>query len=88
MKSPTVSKDRHVPRLSLSRAEVAVSIGVSITSIDVMVKEGALPPPRLWHSRKVWLVSDVEAAIQSWPEHNIDGRSEGDTTVPEEWRAS
>ena len=32
-----------------------------------MVSEGVLPPPRSWHSRKIWLVSEVEAYLNEWP---------------------
>ncbi|RRI02289.1 hypothetical protein EH240_12535 [Mesorhizobium tamadayense] len=35
-----------------------------------MVTEGALPPPRTWHSRKLWLVAEVEAHMNEWP---VDG---------------
>jgi excisionase family DNA binding protein len=38
-----------------------------------MVIEGALPPPRRWHSEKLWLVSEVEAFLNDWP---IDGKLE------------
>jgi hypothetical protein len=40
-----------------------------------MVAEGVLPPPRKWHSRKLWLVSEVEAYLNELP---IDG--EGPST--------
>lgn len=65
---------RPVPRISLSRREVAAAIGVSPTTVDVMVKEGVLPPPRVWHTRKVWLVREIEAAVSDWP---VDGEPEG-----------
>jgi hypothetical protein len=39
-----------------------------------MVKEGVLPPPRVWHTRKVWLVREIEAAVSDWP---VDGEPEG-----------
>lgn len=58
----------NVPRLALSRSELAISIGVSPTSIDVMVEEGVLPPPRQWHTRKLWIVQEVQAALMEWPE--------------------
>jgi hypothetical protein len=32
-----------------------------------MVSEGVLPSPRLWHSRKIWLVAEVEAYLNEWP---------------------
>lgn len=60
-------------RLSLGRADLAIAIGVSTSSIDVMVAEGALPPPRIWHSRKLWIVAEVEAHINEWP---ADGEDE------------
>lgn len=54
---------RSVPRLGLNRAELALSIGVSAK----MVEQGALPHPRRWHSRKIWIVAEVEAAMMLWP---------------------
>lgn len=59
---------RHVPRLSLSRSEVALAIGVSPSSVDQMVSEGRLPRPRVWHTRKVWLVSEIESYLHDWPQ--------------------
>lgn len=64
---------RPIVRLALSRTEVALSIGVSAASVDQMVAEGALPPPRKWHSDKLWLVSEMEAFLNNWP---IDGQLE------------
>lgn len=62
-----LAERRPIVRLALSRAEVALSIGVSVSSVDQMVDEGALPPPRKWHSRKLWLVSEIEANLNEWP---------------------
>jgi predicted DNA-binding transcriptional regulator AlpA len=59
---------RPVPRLALNRIEVAAAIGISPVSVDVMVSEGALPPPRQWHSRKIWLVAEVEAYLTELPQ--------------------
>ena len=70
--SNTVDLSRNVPRLGLNRLEVAQAIGVSANTVDLMVEEGFLPKPRKWHSRKVWLVSDVVAALASWPEEGIE----------------
>lgn len=58
---------RAVPRIALNRTELALAIGVSANTVDVMVTEGALPRPRKWHSRKLWLVAEVEAAMMEWP---------------------
>lgn len=84
------SIDRTVPRISLNRDEVALAIGVSATTVDVMVEEGALPRPRVWHSRKVWLVSALEAAVREWPEAGTPaGKQKGDADDDsEDWRAS
>jgi hypothetical protein len=83
----TIDLSRNVPRLGLSRAEVAVSIGVSANTVDVMVLEGFLPKPRKWHTRKVWLVSDLVTAMASWPEDGITRQGE-DADDGDDWRAS
>ena len=70
-----------VPRLGLNRAEVALAIGVSPTTVDVMVAEGALPPPRRWHTRLFWRVNEIDAFMSEWP---TDAKATG---APEEWRA-
>lgn len=62
-----LADQRPIIRLALGRTEVALAIGVSPGSVDKMVAEGALPPPRKWHSRKVWLVSEIEAHLNEWP---------------------
>lgn len=62
-----LADQRPIVRLALSRTEVALAIGVSVGSVDQMVSEGALPPPRKWHSRKLWLVSEIEAYLNEWP---------------------
>lgn len=59
--------NRPIARLALGRAELAIAVGVSTATVDQMVEEGALPRPRKWHSRKLWLVSDVEAFLNEWP---------------------
>lgn len=73
---------RNVPRLALSRPEVALAIGVSVSSVDIMVEEGALPRPRKWHSRKLWLVSDIEAHMNDWA---VDGEDNDSPSSFEEW---
>jgi predicted DNA-binding transcriptional regulator AlpA len=64
----TVDLSRNVPRLGLNRSEVALAIGVSVNTVDLMVEEGYLPNPRKWHTRKVWLVAEIAAAMTEWPE--------------------
>jgi predicted DNA-binding transcriptional regulator AlpA len=61
---------RPVVRLALNQAEVALAIGVSVSSVTAMVAEGILPPARRWRSRKLWLVSEIEAALSELP---VDG---------------
>lgn len=73
---------RPISRIALNRTEVALAIGVSANTVDAMVKEGALPPARKWHSRKLWLVAEIEAALSEWP---VDGQPRDDE---EEWKAS
>lgn len=82
----TVDISRPVPRLGLSRAEVAIAIGVCGNTVDQMVAEGFLPPPRRWHKRKVWLVSDVEAAMRAWPEDEAQQKT-GKDDGAEDWSA-
>jgi hypothetical protein len=65
-------------RLALSRADVAFAIGVSAGSVDLMVEEGALPPPRKWHSRKLWLIGEIEAYLNEWP---VEGEESGSNKV-------
>lgn len=62
-----------MPRLAMSKTDLALAIGVSTTSIDQMVAEQALPPPRVWHSRRLWLVAEVEGYLNEWP-NDGDGR--------------
>lgn len=59
--------DRLILRLGLNRTELALSIGVSPNTVDKMVADGALPHPRKWNTRKIWLVAEVEAAMLEWP---------------------
>lgn len=72
MSGQTYDLTRNVPRLGLNRTEVAVAIGVSPNTVDAMVDEGRLPRPKVWHKRKVWLVHEVVAAMNDWPD---DGKA-------------
>jgi predicted DNA-binding transcriptional regulator AlpA len=79
-----VSIESRVPRLGLNRSEVALALGVSPTTVDVMVAEGALPPPRRWHTRLFWRPAEIDAAISEWPS---DGENPPEAGVPDRWRA-
>ena len=74
----SLGSHRPVPRISLNRVEVALAIGVSPGSVDRMVEDGSLPRPRRWMTRKIWLVSEIEAALTDLP---VDGQtaSQGET---------
>lgn len=74
--------DRPIPRLGLNRSEVATAIGVSVNTVDEMVLEGFLPKPRRWHSRKIWIVSEIELALMERP---VDGVTADDD---DDWRAT
>lgn len=86
MGAPVAEIRRTVPRLGLNRSELAESIGFSPTSIDEMVKEGVLPPPRIWRTRKVWRVAEVEAYMANWP--NEKGDQQTEESDAGQWRAS
>ena len=60
----------NIPRLGLNRAEVALALGVSVNTVDAMVADGSLPPPRRWHKRMFWRIAEIDAAMSEWP---IDG---------------
>lgn len=78
---------RPIVRLALSRTEVALAIGVSVGSVDQMVEEGVLPKPRRWHSRKLWLVSEIEAHLSEWPVDGEDWSPEPRQSVAREYTA-
>lgn len=78
-----MTKDaRPIPRVGFNRSEVAIAIGVSTNTVDRMVEEGFLPRPRIWHTRKIWIVAEVQAAMLEWP---VDGPPVDDG---DNWRAS
>lgn len=81
-KQVKAGKLSNVPRLALSRIEAAAAIGVAPNSFDKMVAEGVLPRPRKWHTRKFWLIWELETAMNDWP---VDGDPEVDVSS---WRAS
>lgn len=77
---------RPVPRIGLNRTELALALGISPNTLDEMVADGSLPPPRVWHSRKIWRIAEVEAAMSEWPQEGAPKEDAG--TPPEGWRAS
>lgn len=79
-------QSRPIPRISLNRVEVALALGVSPNSVDEMVLDGTLPKPRRWRTRKIWLVSEIEAALTELP---TDGQNQLQEQAPddEDWEA-
>ena len=84
MKPALATIERSVPRLGLSVDDLAMSLGVSPTTVRKMVEEGALPRPRVWGSRKIWRTAEIDAAMAEWP---TDGQSEEEAAASDEWRA-
>ncbi len=81
--SKSLTNRRPLIRLALNATEVALAIGVSVASVEQMVRERALPPPRKWHSRKLWLVTEVEAYLSEWPrEGDIEVDTWADVVTP------
>jgi len=81
-----LASPRPIPRISLTRTEVALAIGFSPDTVDAMVEAGALPQPRRWHKRKIWLVSEIEAALTELPQ---DGQiaAPGEDGDNQDWSA-
>lgn len=78
----TMRAERNVPRLAMSIADLALSLGVSTNSIRKMVEEGRLPRPRVWNTRRIWRTAEIDAALSEWP---IDGEEE--PGAQDQWRA-
>ncbi len=78
-----LANKRPIVRLALTKTEVALAIGVGTASVDTMVAEGALPRPRVWHSKKLWLVSEIEAALNELP---VEGEMKRASSL-QEWRS-
>jgi hypothetical protein len=76
------AKHFNFQRLAFNRTELALSLGVSVNTVDIMVTEGFLPPARRWHTRKLWIVAEVQAYLSEWP--TADARA----VTASEWRAT
>nr|WP_295465297.1 helix-turn-helix domain-containing protein [Mesorhizobium sp.] len=77
----------NVPRIGLSRDELAAALGVSPNSVDKMVAEGMLPPARRWHTRRIWRVAEIDAFMSEWPIEATGQPSGPDSPAGDEWRA-
>lgn len=56
---------------ALSRLEAAWLVGLSATTFDKMVLAGVMPQPRVYPEtrRHVWLLHELEAALEDLPVH-------------------
>ncbi|WP_136617012.1 MULTISPECIES: hypothetical protein [Mesorhizobium] len=84
MKHDTTPLGASVPRIAMSLTKVAIAMDVSPTSVLQMVEEGLLPRPRVWHSRKLWRVAEIDAALAEWP---TDGEQQEQDGEPGRWDA-
>ena len=53
--------------ITMGRVKLAEHLDVSPSTVDDLVREGRLPPPRKIKNRILWLRSEVEAAVNDWP---------------------
>lgn len=58
-------------RFALSRGEAAFMAGVSAGTFDKMVSDGAMPRPRAYGARKLWLRPEIEAALLELPSDEL-----------------
>lgn len=73
----------NVPAIGLSLDKVALALDVSQNTVLKMVEEGALPPPRIWHKRRIWRAVELDAALAEWP---TDGKPLAED-AGDEWKA-
>lgn len=74
-------KEAQLGRLTpalLRRAAAAEFLSVSPGTFDLMVREGAMPRPRIFASLKFWSVRDLDRAVDALP---FDGDDEAETTT-------
>lgn len=68
----SLSLPASLPPRGLRRETAAAYIGVGSTKFDQMVKEGAMPKPRIHGGRKLWDRSEIDFAFSELP-HDGDG---------------
>jgi predicted DNA-binding transcriptional regulator AlpA len=74
-----MSKHRHsalpptLAPLGLDRVEAAAFIGVSVTTFDLLVREGTMPQPRAIKARLVWHRAELEKAFSALPVRAAEG---------------
>jgi len=70
----------NLPPCGLSRTEAAAYIGFSPSMLDMMVKDGRIPHPKIVNSRTIWDIRQVDKAFDSLPGGDDD-------CVVDEWVA-
>lgn len=76
--------ERPVPSIGMKLHQVALALDVSPNTVLKMVEEGRLPPPRQWHSLRIWRTAEIDAALAEWPS---DGEPVEAGGSAEEWKA-
>ena len=66
MARPSVLPPSLAPR-GLSRTQAAEYVGVSPNTFDAMVREGVMPRPRTFHSRKLYDRVELDQAFADLP---------------------
>ena len=67
-----------ISKFGLNRQEAAAYVGVSATKFDELVRTGTMPQPRLIGRRKVWIRTELEAALISLPVNDNERQNDWD----------
>ena len=62
-----MKRDPICPPAALKRVDAAVHLGVSTTTLDALVAQRVVPPPRQVGGMKLYSRADLDAAIQAAP---------------------
>jgi hypothetical protein len=73
--SQALSKVRatSLPRRGLSRDEAAIYLGISVGSFDQMREAALIDPPRIFGTRKLWDIRDLDLAFDALPREDAPG---------------
>ncbi len=61
------ARDQRIPPRGLNREQASAYIGISPGTFDKLVMAGAMPPPRMLESRKVWDIHELDRAFDDLP---------------------
>lgn len=59
-----------VPQLGVDREVAARMVGVGASLFQNMVADGRMPRPKAAGNRSIWLVTELQAALEALPESN------------------